>query len=381
LIKPLKQNQLFDVLLAVLGQKGSDVDVQPHIVTRHMASEQRRQSLRILLAEDNAINQKLAVTLLHKAGYSAVTADNGLQAVEAVKQTPYHLILMDVQMPVMDGFEAVEQIRRLEGASRHTPIIAMTAHAMKGDRERCLEAGMDDYISKPLEPQELFDKIEHWTENILLFERTGHTGELQLPAEMLAEKVSPQSQMAPAGAETEAVDWQDFQAFSFEGTALEEYFEEEAGSDNGKGDLQTEFEIEGSPSMPAAEKPSALADLGAPVAAGPVNLPGALPRFNHDQAFFTEMLQEFVDHLAERTQELRAALQAGDDQAVNRLAHNLKGVAASFAADPLAACALELEMCGRKKDLENALPFVEAIERETPRLASFLEELKRQESV
>jgi CheY-like chemotaxis protein/HPt (histidine-containing phosphotransfer) domain-containing protein len=111
------------------------------------------------------MNQKLAVTLLKKAGYSVDAVEDGRMVMEAVKRRAYDLILMDVQMPEMNGFEATKIIREMEGEAKHTPIIAMTAHAMKGDRERCLQAGMDDYISKPIEPQELFHAIEKWTKS------------------------------------------------------------------------------------------------------------------------------------------------------------------------------------------------------------------------
>jgi len=109
------------------------------------------------------MNQKLAVTLLKKAGYSVDAVENGRKAIEALKGTVYDLILMDVQMPEMNGFEATNGIRQMEDEKKHTPIIAMTAHAMKGDKERCLQAGMDDYVSKPIEPRELFRTIDKWT--------------------------------------------------------------------------------------------------------------------------------------------------------------------------------------------------------------------------
>ncbi|MBI3738152.1 MAG: response regulator, partial [Chloroflexi bacterium] len=160
LLKPVKQHMLYEALVAVLGTKEEET---PKLITRHLLNEQKRAGLRILLAEDNAINQKLAVVLLQKAGYSVHTVDNGKQAVEQVEQAPYNAILMDVQMPELDGFEATQQIRKMEeGQGRHIPIIAMTAHALKGDRERCLEAGMDDYVSKPLEPQFLLSVLERW---------------------------------------------------------------------------------------------------------------------------------------------------------------------------------------------------------------------------
>lgn len=115
------------------------------------------------MAEDNPVNQKLVTTLLKKAGYRADLADNGRAAVEALDKKPYDLVLMDIQMPEMDGFEATSAIRNKEGDGKHMTIIAMTAHAMKGDRERCLEAGMDDYISKPIDPEELLRVIRKWT--------------------------------------------------------------------------------------------------------------------------------------------------------------------------------------------------------------------------
>src|SRR5262249_26788420 len=117
---------------------------------------------RVLVAEDNPVNQIIVVRLLEKAGLKADVVANGSQAVAANTTTAYDLILMDCQMPEMDGFEATAEIRRMEGDQRHTTICALTAHAMAGDRERCLEAGMDDYISKPLTAGVLHNKIAHW---------------------------------------------------------------------------------------------------------------------------------------------------------------------------------------------------------------------------
>jgi CheY-like chemotaxis protein/HPt (histidine-containing phosphotransfer) domain-containing protein len=163
LVKPIKPSQLLEALVAVLGQSQRQAPAgRPQLVTRHTISEQKSQ--RILLAEDNLINQKLAEALLSRAGYPVETVENGRQAVEALKARRFGLVLMDVQMPEMDGFEATHLIRSNEGSRDHTPIIAMTAHALKGDRERCLAAGMDDYLPKPLERAELFKAIERWTQ-------------------------------------------------------------------------------------------------------------------------------------------------------------------------------------------------------------------------
>ncbi len=166
LLKPVKQSQLFDTIITVLsGQKAEREEKPLPIITRHTVAEQKRQRVRILVAEDNPMNQKLAVTLLKKAGYGVDAVENGGMATEALKRKDYDLILMDVQMPEMDGFEATRVIRKREGEKRHTPIIAMTAHAMKGDQERCLKAGMDDYVPKPIEPQKLFNTIEKYVKS------------------------------------------------------------------------------------------------------------------------------------------------------------------------------------------------------------------------
>ncbi|MCJ7676573.1 MAG: response regulator [Anaerolineales bacterium] len=162
LLKPIRQTQLIEAVLAVLGQTQPERQAAaPELVTRHTLAE--RKASHILLAEDNPINRKLAVEMLSRAGFRVTTVENGAQAVEIVRTGRFCLVLMDVQMPEMGGFEATQRIRELEGEVAHTPILAMTAHAMKGDRERCLEAGMDDYLAKPLHAKDLFAAIERWT--------------------------------------------------------------------------------------------------------------------------------------------------------------------------------------------------------------------------
>jgi two-component system sensor histidine kinase/response regulator len=165
LLKPIRQQQLFDALLTIVGKGVPRLSQgQRRLITRHTLSEQQRQRILILLAEDNPVNRKLAITLLNKAGYPVDTVETGIQVIDALQHKHYDLVLMDVQMPEMDGFEATRRIRQSEAKDKHTPIIAMTAHAMKGDRERCLESGMDDYLSKPLDPQKIFAMIEFWTQ-------------------------------------------------------------------------------------------------------------------------------------------------------------------------------------------------------------------------
>jgi signal transduction histidine kinase/DNA-binding response OmpR family regulator len=160
LVKPVKQSELLDgIMLAMdrpMAEKGP-------VITRHTIQEARKR-LRILLAEDNFVNQKLAVKILEKRGHLVSFVSNGREAIDAFRREHFDIILMDVQMPEMDGFEATGCIRGREKAKGgHIPIVAMTAHAMKGDRERCLAAGMDDYVSKPIKVNELFAVIERLT--------------------------------------------------------------------------------------------------------------------------------------------------------------------------------------------------------------------------
>lgn len=163
LTKPIQQSQLHECLLMVInrdpGYSGNK------IITRYVVEEKRKRRIRILLAEDNLVNQKVALKMLEKLGYRADVVGNGLEVIEALKAVPYDLLLMDVQMPNMDGFDATQRIRNAgpEVTNRCIPIIAMTAHAMKGDRERCLNAGMNDYLSKPIDPNELAGVIVRWT--------------------------------------------------------------------------------------------------------------------------------------------------------------------------------------------------------------------------
>jgi CheY-like chemotaxis protein len=159
LMKPIKQSELYDAIVAAMGPTAAErrSGVYYRNASRIDADESADDvTLKILLAEDGLANQKMAVGLLTRWGHAVTVANNGEQSVELWQRQPFDLILMDVQMPVMDGFAATRRIRTLEkGTGRRVPIIAMTAHAMKGDRERCLEAGMDEYVSKPVDRVEL----------------------------------------------------------------------------------------------------------------------------------------------------------------------------------------------------------------------------------
>jgi signal transduction histidine kinase/CheY-like chemotaxis protein len=159
LFKPIKESELTRTVTSLLAAGRSMVKSRPSALTLP-SSIQGTPGLRILVAEDNAVNQKLALRLLEKQGHSVVVAGDGKQALILLEQQAFDLILMDVQMPNMDGFETAAAIRENEREQAHIPIVAVTAHAMKGDRERCLAAGMDAYISKPIRVTELNDIIQ-----------------------------------------------------------------------------------------------------------------------------------------------------------------------------------------------------------------------------
>jgi two-component system, sensor histidine kinase and response regulator len=163
LSKPVKRADLLETIkLALFGPLDT---VRPSATAVAVAADQRH--LKILLAEDNLVNQKVAIRFLEKRGHLVFLADSGKKALEAWQEQPFDLILMDVQMPEMDGLAATamirehELVRKLEHSTeKHIPIIAMTAHAMVGDRDRCIAAGMNDYVSKPINAHDLFAAID-----------------------------------------------------------------------------------------------------------------------------------------------------------------------------------------------------------------------------
>ncbi len=162
LTKPTRQSHLYDCIATIMGTPAPNVSEPP--ITRHTIEETHAQArAKVLVVEDNTVNQKVAIRMLEKCNCRADVAANGQEAIDAITRIAYDCILMDCLMPEMDGFEATAKIRQFEsGTNQHIPIIAMTANAMQGDRERCLEAGMDDYLPKPIKVDALSDILQKW---------------------------------------------------------------------------------------------------------------------------------------------------------------------------------------------------------------------------
>jgi len=328
LLKPVKQQLLREALLAVLSH--GDKEPAP-LVTRHQLAEQKRQNLRILLAEDNPINQKLAVTLLQKAGYSVDAVESGTQAVEKAKEGGYNAILMDVQMAEMDGFEATRLIRFWESETgAHTPIIAMTAHAMSGDRERCIEAGMDDYLSKPLQPKVFFSMVERWSNT----------------------DARPASVPTPTVPIADPSEYTSIQESLFDDDGL---FGEESAAPSSRSEAFSYKRIDFS-QVP------------------PIDVQAGLVHFDGDKDFMMGMFDTFLQSLRERLTEMQNSVQEKDANKLARLAHNLKGACLNFGTEPLATLCREMEEQGKRDDLQFTPNVLEQLQEEILRLTEFAEE-------
>lgn len=319
LLKPIRLQAFYQTLLSIYIPQPSYIESgipQP-------PPKSVPQGKSILLVEDNAINTKVVVNLLTKAGYQVDTAENGAQALEAVQRKTYDLILMDVQMPVMDGLEATLHIRAREGNARHTPIIAMTAHAFREDIQRCLACGMDDYLAKPLKPHLLYETVSRWLQSAS------------------ADQSPPPPPDTPAPTNT------------------------------------------GSTTPPAKPAPTAPLSPKAPPPANqpfplghPQYLESILPRFGNEPDFFIEMFEAFIEQTSQKVKELRRAAQKNDPTTLRLLAHNLKGVAANFEATTLVTMSATLEQMARQNQLEGAPALIEAIADALTPLRQHLTEIK-----
>jgi PAS domain S-box-containing protein len=327
LIKPIKQSQLMECLMTVMAREVPPVPVAAPVVARPPTPVDGTPAkplmvpplvsspvltLRLLLAEDNPINQKVALKQLEKMGYSAEAVGNGAEAVEAIKKIPYDIILMDCQMPVMDGYDATRTIRQMEakgtgyaianGLKKHV-IIAMTANAMQGDREKCLAAGMDDYISKPVRAESLQAMLEKWGNDIR--------------AAKEAAKPEQPVQAAPSA-------------------------------------------------MPA---PAAPAEDETP----PADMERLIEFADNDPDTLRELIALYLQQTSEQFSQLKIAVENKDAKQVERLAHSACGSSSTCGMHRLIPILRELEAMGRKNQLVEPEKLYEAAALELERIKVYLE--------
>lgn len=366
-IKPVRQQALYTALDSVFST-GTSLGGTGKLPTRTPSTGlHTRVPHHILLVEDNPVNRKVVVNLLNKFGHSVDEAENGRIAVEAVTRNNYDLILMDIQMPEMDGYEATLRIRSAEGASRHTPIIAMTARALAGDVERCLASGMDAYLPKPIKPRELFDAIEVW----------GLT-----PAEQsVSMDVLPKSVELPPATPQPTQPTTDFEIFVQNFQSQAERFKN-SPIENTQPTVVSLPENEPIPELPNPDEDEFLSRAfkkNTQPLGNPRYLEKILPRFGDDLNFFLTTFEEFIHQCEGKLNEIDQAIRAGNASAVKLHAHNLKGVAANFDAVKLTTLAHRLDVQAAKGDLSQAREWHLEMQQQVPLLKKALAEMKAQQ--
>ncbi len=317
LIKPIKQSELFEILCQVIDRPAAQSEITisaPLIDTVAPSTEAgSAQSLTILIAEDNVVNQRVVRGILEKRGYAVMIANNGREAVQAVATQRFDLVLMDLQMPEMGGLEATTNIRRMEAVmGGHTPIVAVTAHAMAGDQERCLATGMDAYLSKPIQPELLFATIGRLAIGNAV-DRIAPTHSATRPVNQEIPIASP---VAPQGASTLVV---------------------------------------------------------SPHRADVIDFAALLSQVENDWDLLGELIELFLESSPRLLIEAESGLARGDSQTIERAAHALKGSMQNMGAVRAAQAATDLEEIGRSGDLSHAQESMAKLKQEFDHLVVALE--------
>ncbi|MBM3286938.1 MAG: response regulator [Candidatus Eisenbacteria bacterium] len=335
LSKPVKQLALLDAILNTLSPRIDDLapaavhaGSDPGGAEALPEAEPRSEPLRILLVEDNPVNQKVAVALLAREGHQVEVAADGREAFDRVMQADYDIIFMDVQMPVMDGYEATAAIRTWEYGRCHVPIIAMTARAMKGDRERCLQAGMDDHLTKPIRSKELSKIIQKWSSEAPAHEEWTEARPL-LNAE-------PHREHMPR--------------------EIEEKAPPETGEESCPAQ-STSHDSDG-----RQEMIDRLSDLG----------------LLDDPEMLSETLRAFLLDTEASLCNLAEAVDSGDAHGVERAAHRIRGACLNLGASALGQLSETLEAKGRDQELEGSSGILMEMREAFGRLKGLVEDLLRQ---
>lgn len=359
LTKPVKPSQLYNAILQAIGKETDGIPSLRHsqeereqIFDPHMA---QRHPLRILLAEDNLVNQKVALAMLDSLGYRADVAANGEEALEAVSRQLYDTILMDVEMPLMDGLDATSRIRDELAAARQPYIIAMTANAMFGDRERCIAAGMDDYVSKPIPADELIAALERCP----ILEEPRGAGTQAITDARPARKAAGAETMAQPGKEKAKKPAADPKAAK-----------PEAATGPGKATQEARPAKTGSGAAVMGRTADALD-------------PKAIKRLRvvlgkSSATMLPELIQTFLEEAPAQFTQMRAALAGPDLEVLRRVSHTLKSNAANFGAVSLEHLAHELNQLAKKESLEGVPELINLVEKEFPSVRAALEAVEKE---
>jgi signal transduction histidine kinase/CheY-like chemotaxis protein len=283
LIKPVNPSVMLNTILEIFDKEVQTRSRKLAAEAMDMEAMAKITGARILLVEDNEINQQVAREILSGAGFEVVLANNGQEAVDAVQKNPFDAVLMDIQMPVMDGYAASQEIRNLKSEIRNVPVIAMTAHAMAGDRDKSLAAGMNGHVAKPINPQELFATLLKWVKT-----------------------ATPQ-------AETDLPETED--------------------------KISTGLENQDSSPKPA---PSTAAD-DLPAFLPGFDLEAGLKRLQGNRGLYRKLLLDFARNYSQASKDIHNALTAGDINQVHSMVHNIKGLAGNLSANRLLEAATEMD--------------------------------------
>ncbi len=331
ILKPIKQSYLFDTIMTVLDKKRSQrVDskkvyqlecVSPETTTEYVENS----DLQILLVEDNVFNQRVALEILENESFSVTVANNGLEAIDTLCSGKYHLILMDIQMPEMDGLEATRRIRKMPGFES-LPIIAMTAHAMKGDKEVCIEAGMNDYLTKPINRGQLFQVIEKWIKQKFI-----------QPVSQEADPVNNKANIQPTNSETPSVIQSASPVFSPTDPSTRE---------KNLSDETHPLSVQSQDKEPKEPKePMLFIEEG-------------LERLGGNRSVYIELLQFFCTTYIDFVSKLKDLIKNDYEFAIREV-HSLKGAAGNLSAKSTQKAALKLENALKEKQEEQILPLLD----------------------
>ncbi len=339
------------------------------------------QQVKILLVEDNPMNQKLLLALLKKKDWEVIVAGNGQEALDALAEDDFNLVLMDVQMPVMDGFEATARIREQEKVTgEHLPIVAMTAHALKGYREKCLEAGMDEYTTKPVNTARLYHIIEeilsNQQEEALIMEKL-YNEEMPLSNEKEDETVSDEINSDEICSD---------EIYNDE-YINDEYIDDEiingdeTGSDEIMDDLLNESDIIDDIICEIEEEAAARVGNSKTAGDSPSDLRMMMEQMGGDLNILEKVVEAFIDGIPASLEKLQSSFSARDAETFAREAHTIKGVMGNMGSPRVADLAYELEKAGKKGELAGKQENVSKLIEEIHIVIKFFTETKWQETL